>query len=684
MALLDEALQLGISLHRAGELTKARNIYEQILRQQPRHFRALHLSGVIASQTGNAQLAAQLIWHAIEVNPANAPAYCDLGSAFKQLNQLQAALASYDHAIALDADLADAHSNRGVVLGELQRLEEALASLDRAVALRPSFAAAYFNRANVLRALHRADAALDAYDRAIAIDPKYAEAHFNRGSLLLSAGRHHEALESFDVAISFRSNYAEARLNHGIALKALGRTQDALASLESAIAVDGRCAEAFSNRGVLQRELGQYAASLASFEQAIAIKPLYAEAHCNRGNTLTALNRFDEALACYDRAIELRHAYPEAHSSRGVALVETRRVDAAIASFDTAIELRPDYAEAYFNRAMASLMLGQFDTGWMDYEWRRKRPDVAWDPASTSFEEPAWRGDEPLFGRTILLWCEQGLGDTLQFCRYAPLLANWGATVILQAPPPLVDLLASLPQVRVVKFGDPLPRFDCQCPLMSLPLAFKTTLQTIPSPRGYLQSDPARVAQLRATLAKSDRPRIGLVWSGSRSHRNDRNRSIAVSLLLHFLPSGLQYISLQMDMRDIDRAVLDQRPDITDCADEIHDFRDTAALCESLDLLISVDTSVAHLSAAIGKETWVLLPFSPDWRWLLDRPDSPWYEALRLYRQDAIGDWTATLARLRQDLLQKFPSGTAPSDQRSPASARPADVQAAATTLLRH
>lgn len=651
----DEALQLGISLHRAGELTKARNVYEQILQQHPRHFRALHLSGVIAAQTGNLEHAVQLIWASLEINPANAVAYCDLGSAFKQLNQLQAALASYERAIVLDENLADAHSNRGVVLSELQRFEEALASLDRTVALSPRFAAAHCNRANVLRALHRPQAALEAYDSAIAIDPSYAEAHFNRGSLLLSAGRRQEALACFDAAISIRSNYAEALLNRGIAFKGLGHTQAALASFESAIAADSRCAEAFSNRGVLQRELAQHEASLASFDRAIAIRPQYAEAHCNKGNTLKALNRFDEALACYERAIALKHAYPEAHSSRGVALLETRRFDAAVASFDTAIAMRPDFVEAHFNRAMTSLLLGDFARGWVDYEWRLKR----WDVAAAGFVQPAWRGDQPLSGRTILLWCEQGLGDTLQFCRYAPLVANLGATVLLQVQPPLVDALAQLSQVRVVKFGDPLPPFDCQCPLMSLPMAFKTTSQNIPSPGRYLRGDSARLARLRAS-ARGDRPRVGLVWSGSRAHRNDRNRSIALSLLLRFLPPGLQYVSLQTQVRDSDRAALAQRPDITDCASEIHDFRDTAALCESLDLLISVDTSVAHLSAAMGKETWLLLPFSPDWRWLLERTDSPWYEAITLYRQDAIGDWTATLARLGQDLLQRLRSMSAP------------------------
>jgi tetratricopeptide (TPR) repeat protein len=649
----DEELQRGISLHRTGELAKARHVYEQILRRHPRHSGALHLSGVIASQTGNAQLAVQLIWRAIEVNPANGAAYCDLGSAFKQLNHLPGALASYDRAIVLDGELADAHSNRATVLSELQRFDEALASLDRALALRPNFAAACLNRAHVLKALNRSDDALEACDRAIAISPGFAEAHFNKGNLLMSARRWEEALASFGNALSIRPNYLEALLNRGIVLKELSRTEAALASLESAIALDGRCAEALSNRGVLQRELGQYAQSLASFEQALAVKPQYAQAHCNRGNTLKALNRFDAALACYERALELQHDYPEAHSSRGVALTEMRRFDEAFASFDTAIALKPDYAEAYLNRAMASLTLGRFSSGWLDYEWRRRCAEVTPHPASARFT-PAWRGDEPLSGRTILLWWEQGLGDTLQFCRYAPLLKNMGATVILEVQPQLAGLLADLPADVVAKSGDALPPFDYHCPLMSLPLACKTDLSNIPSPGKYLRSDPARIAQWRASLGADARPRVGLVWSGSRAHRNDHNRSISLSLLLQFLPPEMQYLSLQTEVRDADRATLQQRPDIVDCGAQLGDFRDTAALCESLDLVISVDTSVAHLSAALGQQTWVLLPFTSDWRWLLDRQDSPWYQSIKLYRQDILGDWTGALTRLREDLLQKF------------------------------
>jgi tetratricopeptide (TPR) repeat protein len=651
---IDEEMQRAISVHRAGELAQARNAYERILARHPRHFQALHLSGVIASQTGDAQLAVRMIWRSIEINPGNGAAYCDLGSALKQLNQLPGALASYDRAIALDGALADAYSNRGTVLCELHRFEEALASLDRALELRPDFAAASLNRARVLALLNRPGESLEAYDRTIAMSPGFADAHFNKGNLLMSAKRWDEALASYSDALCARPNYPEALLNRGIVLRELGRAEAALASLSSAIALDGRCAEALANSGVLQRELGQYEKSLASFDRAIAAKPQYAEAHCGKGNTLKALNRFEEALSCYERAIELKHDLPEAHSSRGVALAELRRFDDAFASFDAATALKPDYAEAWLNRALASLTLGRFTGGWADYEWRRKCTDAACGPAAEKLTKPAWRGEEPLAGRTILLWWEQGLGDTLQFCRYVPLVASLGATVILEVQPQLVGVLADSTQALVRESGDALPHFDYQCPLMSLPLAFKTTLSSIPFPGKYLQSDPSRVSHWREKLGARYKPRVGLVWSGSTAHRNDHNRSVALSQLLQFLPGDLQYVSLQVDVRDEDREALNQRPDILDCGLHFRDFRDTAALCESLDLLITVDTSVAHLGGALGKQTWVLLPFASDWRWLLDRMDSPWYASLRLYRQDGMGNWGGTLARLNDDLRQHF------------------------------
>jgi tetratricopeptide (TPR) repeat protein len=650
----DDKFQRASSLHRNGDLAGARQIYHEILRDRPGHFGALHLSGVIASQTGNPRLAIQLIWKAIEVDRAHPGARCDLGTALRQLGELDAALASYERAIALDGNSADAFSNRGVVLTELKRFDAALESLDRALELRPHFAAAHFNRGNVFKLQGKFAAALESYDRAIAVNPGYLEAHYNKGSLQQSAGRWEAALSSYEQALAIQPAHVMACINRGIVLKELGELQASLASFDRALGLDARSAEAWSNRGVLLGQLKRFDSAIESFDRALSIRPRYAEALSNKGNTLREMDRIEEALVCYTQAIELDEGCTEAHGNLGVALTELRRLEAALASYDRAIALRPDYAEAYLNRGMALLLLGRFARGWKDYEWRRQRTGRHAAAARRDFAAPMWLGEEPIAGKRILLWWEQGLGDTLHFCRYARLLGDRGARVILEVQPQLAELLEGLSGVEhLASSGETLPPFDFHCPLMSLPMAFGTTAEDIPFSEGYIENDAATVDRWRAVIGESSVPRIGLAWSGSEDNRNDRRRSISLAELLQFLPPEFQYVSLQKDVREGDRPALVARPDIRDLG---VDFRNTAAVAECLDLVISVDTSVAHLSAAIGKETWIPLSFNADWRWLLEREDSPWYRAVRLYRQETAGDWRGALSRLRADLYRRFSS----------------------------
>ena len=262
-----------------------------------------------------------------------------------------------------------------------------------------------------------------------------------------------------------------------------------------------------------------------------------------------------------------------------------------------------------------------------------------------------WLGSQSLQDKTILLHAEQGLGDTIQFCRYASLVAKLGAKVILEVQRPLLGLLKNLDGVsQIIARGDALPEFDYQSPLLSLPLAFKTQLHTIPSALRYLAGDSEKVLAWQARLGEKTKPRVGLVWSGNLEHKNDHNRSLSLSQVLPYLPSSCQYICLQKELRNADQAILAQHPHIQFFGDALEDFTDTAALCDLMDVVISVDTSVAHLAAALGKPTWVLLPFSPDWRWLLDRKDSPWYPSAKLYRQERIGDWNGVLSRVREGL----------------------------------
>jgi tetratricopeptide (TPR) repeat protein len=636
------------SLHQRGRLAQARSLYEEILRIEPRNFDALLMLGMIAGQAGNFARSVELTNQALEINPNDAAAHNNRGLALKGLKQFDAALLSYEHAVALQADFAEAHSNRGNLLRELHDLAAALASYDYAIAVRPDHAHSHYNRGVVLAELERWDEALASYDRAIAIKPD-AESYYNRGIVLTELERWDEALVSYDRAIAIKPEYAQAHSNRGMVLQQLEDFVAALASYDRAIALKADLAEAHSNRGNVLRQFNRLDEALASCKQAVALEPDFAEGHSNLGNVLVDLRQFDAAAAHYDRAIALNPDFAAAHSNLGNVFLDLRQFDVAVAHYDRAIALNPNFAAAHFGRSFARLAQGDFAGGWLDYEWRSRIGSIT---TRRDLSRPLWLGQHSIAQKTILLHSEQGLGDTLQFCRYVPLVAELGARVVLEVQTPLAGLLASLKGVaQLVTTGMNLPQFDYHCPLMSLPLAFKTRLGTIPAAIPYLSCDASKVADWRSKLGSAKR--IGLAWSGSQKNKNDRHRSIALAALSEHLPADLQYVSLQKDLRETDERTLASHPQILPAG---ANFSDTAALCECLDMVICVDTSIAHLAGGLGKETWILLPFNSDWRWLVDRHDSPWYPTAKLYRQRQMGDWRDVLDQVRVDLIERYKS----------------------------
>jgi tetratricopeptide (TPR) repeat protein len=632
----EATFQQAVALHKQSRLDEARILYEEMLQLQPQHFFTWHLLGVLALQTKQPERALELIDKAILMDPQIAEFHNSHGTALVLLNRHEAAIASYDAAIALKSNLVDAYFNRGNALYHTKRHEAALASYDAAIALRPDYADAYCNRGLTLASLRRYEAALASHDQAIAIRPDFAVAHSNRG----------------------------------LVLKELQQLEAALASYDRAIAIKADFAEAHSNRSLVLKEFQQLDAALASCNQAIAIKPDFAEAYSNRGLVLKELRQLDAALASYDRAIAIKADFAEAYSNRGLVLQDFHHLDAALASYDQAIAINANFAVAYFNRAMALLMVGDFIGGWIDYEWRWKGEGGPLIKDHRGFAQPCWLGNESICGKTILLHSEQGLGDTLQFCRYAKLVANLGARVILDVQRPLHQLLASVEGVaQVVVQGDALPAFDFYCPLMSLPLAFKTTLFTVPAQIPYLKSDAQKALHWKEKLGAKTKLRVGLVWSGGfRPHQpelwsiNDR-RNIPLATLSSLKDPDIEFYSLQKgqpaesELADLMAKNWDG-PQLTDFTNMLHDFSDTAALIEQLDLVISVDTSVAHLAGALGKPVWILIRFDTCWRWLLDRTDSPWYPTVRLYRQESAGDWDGVVQRVRVDLGQLVTGAT--------------------------
>jgi len=399
----------------------------------------------------------------------------------------------------------------------------------------------------------------------------------------------------------------------------------------------------------------RWQAALESYAAALARDPGFFEAHLNRGNVLQALERFSEALDAYDRVLKLRPDTAGALSNRGIVLKELHRFAEALETFDRALALDPANTTARYNRGVLLLQLGRFEEGFRDYEARWQDPQGPLYAARRELTAPCWSGRELLAGRRILLHAEQGFGDALQFCRYVPLLAAQGAEIVLEVPLPLVALLADLEGVtRIVVAGRPVPPVDYHSPLMSVPAALRTTLATIPCRIPYLHAEAAKVQGWRERFAKLPRPWVGLAWAGSPAHHNDRNRSLALETLLAGLPDDLEYVSAQRNVPDSDRSALAAARHVREWTSELHDFSDTAALVEALDLVISVDTSVVHLAGSLGRPCWVMLAFHPDWRWLLERDDSPWYPSLRLFRQQQRGDWAGVLAHVAAALRERI------------------------------
>jgi len=537
--------------------------------------------------------------------------------AWHQQGQWPLAAAAYQAVLEIAPKHFDALRLLGIL--HIQRGEPgpAIERLQQALCIDTTQANLYLNIGSAQHALQQTEAALQSYAVALQLQPDYAEAHYNRGLALQSLGQLEPAIASYRQALRFNPDFIQAYCNCGATLHLLKHLDEALASYQHALQRQPDHLLALYNLGLVLYDLNRPNEALACYDRALQLKPDFAEALCNYGVALQALNRLDEALACYTRALQLQ-----------------TEVDAGL-------------AQTQWNAGLCHLLRGELELGWQKYEWGRACGQRG---PQRRFEQPLWLGDQPLQGKNILLHAEQGLGDTLQFCRYAPLVAALGATVWLEVQAPLHTLLTQLPGVAgVFEAGAVLPGFDYHCPLLSLPLALRTRLDTIPAQVAYLQSDPAKTAHWSARLASPHQPLIGIAWSGNATHKHDRQRSIPLAELAPLFTRGARFVSLQTELRDSDREVL-QHFKVLDVAPDLHDFTDTAALLSCLDRVITVDTSVAHLAGALGKPTTLLLPYAPDFRWMLDRDDSPWYPSMRLIRQRAIGNWGDVIAQVIESL----------------------------------
>ncbi len=463
------------------------------------------------------------------------------------------------------------------------------------------------------------------------------------------AGRLAEAEKIYRQVLAEQPNRPDALHLLGVIAAQIGQTEAAIDLVQRAIAVNPAVAEYHNDLGNALRDKRQLDEAAAAFRQALRLKPDYVVAQNNLGNVLSDQGLLDEGIALYRRALRLKPDYAGAYNNLGKALRDKGLFDEAIAALRHALRLKPDYAEAHHNLSLILLLKGDFAEGWPEHEWRLRLKSVS--PTRGEFVQPRWDGSA-LDGRKICLHPEQGIGDTIQFVRYVPVVANRGGKVILQCQPALCRLFASLAGIEnVVGAGEPPPDCDVHCPLLSLPLVFGTRMETIPAAIPYLKADGELSRHWAGRLADSAGKKTGIVWAGSAGYANDRGRSLDLSLLGPLANvQGVRLYSLQKGQAARQLSYPPRGMELADHTAQLNDFADTAALIANLDLVISVDTAVAHLAGALGKLVWVLLPYSPDWRWLLDREDSPWYPTMRLFRQKSLGNWTEVIERVAQAL----------------------------------
>lgn len=608
--MVENAIDEGLRAHSAGRLAEAEAIYRRILKDHPDHPGALHLLGVALSQQGNKPAAIGYISRAVALNPEDPDFQANLGLAYLENGEATQAAAACQRALKLKPDHIDALHQLGNALRHLGRLEESIEPLQRAIALRPDFTMAMTNLADALRKLNR-NAEADAFtEKILTFHPDDLSALACRGESLLQRKKPRQAAELFRGIVEKWPNEWVGHNGLGVALCQLGKIEEAIPECE----------------------------------KATALAPGHPGPWNNLGFARVGKGLIEDGIECYRKSLAIRPDSADTHNNLASAFLAKLDLEAAMRSYTDALYFQPDHADAHWNRALLDLLRGDFERGWVEYEWRwLKFPEFR-----RHFRQPLWDGFD-ISGKTILLHAEQGFGDTIQFVRLAPLVAERGATVNLECPRELEGLLQHVDGVaRTFTGGDKLPPFDVHCPLMSIPRALRLTSENIPNAVPYLHADSNLIkswaARIRPHAGKFN---IGIVWAGAPIHRRDAERSIPPAV---FAPlskiDGVQLFSLQKDA--LTGAATDLP--LVDLTRGLHDFADTAALMMNLDLIIGVDTAVVHLAGALGRKVWTLLPFSPDWRWLLNRDDSPWYPTMRLFRQTAPGDWNGPLGRVTEAL----------------------------------
>ncbi|MGA3302424.1 MAG: tetratricopeptide repeat protein [Methylovirgula sp.] len=645
---MPEIFRRAIAAYKSGDLVKAENLCQATLKSKPDYFDALHLLGVVRSRRGFPGDALAIFDKALVLGPYNADLFNNRGAALTELKRYEEALASYDQALALRPNYADAHNNRGSALMELERYEDALASYGKALVNSPGNVEFVNNLGRALTKLKRYEQAMICFDDALALRADYFEAMVNRGVALNKLKCFEDAVVSCDRALALRADDAEALLNRADALNGLKRYEEALRDYARGLELRPLRADIWLSRGASLTKLARFDEALESFEVAQTLGADPVEILASRGLTLGEANRLEEGLANIDRAMICRPEDAHVHNARGLTLMKMERFDEAIESYRRAVELDPEFAGAELNLGCLSLFRGDFGNGWEGYEARRRNGAGRW----RRFEGLEWTG-EPLEGKRLLLHGEQAFGDAIQFVRFARAAAARGAEVVLEVHAPLATLLRRADCVAAVSLhGEKTPPYDLHAPLMSMPFILGLGEKDITcSP--YLHAEPARLAAWANRLPEAPF-RVGIAWQGSSSICG-RAIPLKTFLPMSRIP-GVRLISLQKtdgleQLADLPDGMTVETlgPDLDAGPDA---FLDTAAVMMNLDLIVSCDTGIAHLAGALGRPVWIVLRRVPEWRWMMDRPDSPWYPTARLFRCKKDGDWAEVMEEAAAELAR--------------------------------
>ncbi len=690
--LAEAYMVLGNALHVTGQEVESRNAYEQALKIKPELFPAdVHFElGNQQYQQNQMDAAIESYQLAIAMQSDLTKAHTNLGLVYSRLGQLEAAASSYKRATELEPDYIDAHYNLGVILLQQKafdeaaqcfrtilnlapehpnalinlgsilisqnKFDEAIAIYERIVELSPTFEDARYNLANLLFKQGNLDRAASHLRSILLINPNYVGCYFSLANVLVEQNKLDEAISNYRNSLQLTPNHPLTHFKLGNALAKQCKPSEAIISYQNAIQIHPNYTDAYYNLGVILRKMERFDEAIAAYQKVIQIEANRAETYFSLGNVYLDLDKFEDAIVNYQKAIALNPNYAEAFNTLGTVYRLQNRLNEAITNIERAIALSPKYAEAHFNLGTILLLMGDMQRGFAEFEYRRNIKDFA--KTLPSFNQPQWDGS-PLEGKTILLYSDAGLGDTIQAIRYIPQIVAGGGRIVLNCLPGFERLFQNMSGIDlIITKGEALPKFDVYAPLLSLPCILSTTLETIPAQTPYIFASEGDDFTL--PLNTSQTLKVGIVWaSGYRGSSFElkkfyQTKSLSLSMFEQIIsiPHTCFY-SLQVGQHATDIKLLGEHPNVIDLSHRIQDFADTATIIKQLDLVISVDTAVAHLAGAMAKPVWVLLPFTPDWRWMLDRADSLWYPTMRLFRQAKPGDWEEVLHNI-YDSLQSF------------------------------